>query len=277
MKTDRFFTTFTLISRIPVTRKFTMDFSRSDFWIPAISPLVSLAALAGYAAGILLTGSSILAVLASIALQYFAFNLFHLDGLIDSADAMLPAATPERRLEILKDPRIGTYGFFAGVMSLAFRAGAMHFLAGQGIFFIALVAGLLAAPLAGRIACALVPLISKPARPDGLGALMKDFSMSRIVKGALLACIPLLAFSAIAFLGSPDAGSWILRSATLFGASLLAVISGSCASAFGIARMYNRKIGGFTGDSLGAAVELGETAALLFLTVILNLSGGLYF
>lgn len=277
MKTDRFFTTFTLISRIPVTRKFTMDFSRSDFWIPAISPIVSLAALAGYAAGILLTGSGFLAVLASIALQYLSFNLFHLDGLIDSADAMLPAAPPERRLEILKDPRIGTYGFFAAAMNLTFRAGAMHYLAGQGIFFIALVTGLLAAPLSGRIACALVPLISKPARPDGLGSLMKGFSISHIVKGALLACIPLVAFSAVAFLGSPEASRWILRSATLFGASLLAVIAGSCASAFGIARMYIRKIGGFTGDSLGAAVEAGETAALVFLTVILNLSGGLYF
>jgi adenosylcobinamide-GDP ribazoletransferase len=84
-------------------------------------------------------------------------------------------------------------------------------------------------------------------------------------------------FSAIAFIGSPDAGSMILRSASLFGASLLSVIAGACASAFGIARMYTRKIGGFTGDSLGAAVELGETAALVFFTVILNLSGGLYF
>jgi Cobalamin-5-phosphate synthase len=110
----RFLTIFSLLSRIPIKRSFEIDFSQADFWIPAVSPIVSLAAIGGFAAGMALTRHLGLAITASIALQYFLFNLFHFDGLIDSADALLPAATRERRLEILKDPRIGSYGFSAG-------------------------------------------------------------------------------------------------------------------------------------------------------------------
>ena len=121
----RFLTVFTLLSRIPVGRKFDADFSRSDFWIPAISPFVSLASIAGFAAGMALTGSLILATAASLALQYALFNLFHFDGLVDTADALLPVATREKRLEILKDPRLGTYAFFAGLIVLASKAALL--------------------------------------------------------------------------------------------------------------------------------------------------------
>lgn len=261
LKADRFLTVFTLMSRVPVRRAFEADFSRADFWIPAISPIVSLSAIAGFAAGMALSGSLAIAAAASIAVQYFCFNLFHFDGLVDTADAMLPAAPPERRLEILKDPRVGTYGFFCGALALGLRAGAITSLAEGGVLFSALVAGLLAAPAAGRLACALVPLASKPAKPTGLGALMGGFSKKRAAAGTALALIPALAWSAAV-------GGWLLP--VLAAASALA--SGFGAALF-VSKVYSSKVGGFTGDALGAAVELGEIDALLLLGMAVRLIG----
>ncbi|MCE1194921.1 adenosylcobinamide-GDP ribazoletransferase [bacterium] len=260
---DRFLTVFTLMSRVPVKRAFEADFSRADFWIPAISPIVSIAAIGGFAAGLALSGNLALAAAASIAVQYFCFNLFHFDGLVDTADAMLPAAPPERRLEILKDPRVGTYGFFCGALALGLRAGAIAVLAEGGVLFSALVAGLLAAPAAGRLACALVPLAAKPAKPTGLGALMGGFSKKRVAAGAALAFLPALAWSAAA-------GGWLLPALAI--ASALA--SGFGAALF-VSKLYSAKVGGFTGDALGAAVELGEIAALLLLGVAVRFIGWL--
>ncbi len=257
----RFLSVFSLLSRIPIKRPFDIDFSRADFWIPAVSPLVSFAAIGGFAAGIVLTRHLGLAVASSIALQYFLFNLFHFDGLIDSADALLPAATRERRLEILKDPRIGSYGFFCGLLALALRAGAMFLLAERGLLFSALAGGLLAAPAAGRSAAALLALRLKPARPDGLGALMRGFSLRRVVGGALTGLLPLAAFCLAA-------GSWALLIA-----SLAAFIAGTLLATFLVGAAYGRAIGGFTGDSLGAATEWGEIATLFILGIVLRFYG----
>lgn len=262
MKTNRFLTIFTLMSRLPVKKSFEPDFSRADFWIPAISPLVSIAALAGFASGMALTGNLIVASAASIALQYFLFNLFHFDGLVDSADALLPAATRERRLEILKDPRVGNYGFFCGILALTLRAGAIALLSEEGVLFSALAAGLLAAPLAGRLAAALVPFALKPARPTGLGALMTGFSFPRILAGAGFGFLPALVYGILA-------GGWVLPAL-----SAGAVIAGALAAFLLVSKSYDHKIGGFTGDALGAAIEIGEVGALLILGIALRFVGG---
>ncbi len=257
----RFLTVFSLLSRIPIKRSFKIDFSRADFWIPAVSPLVSLAAIGGFAVGMALTRHLGLAVITSIALQYILFNLFHFDGLIDSADALLPAATKERRLEILKDPRIGSYGFFCGLLALALRAGSFALLAEQGLLFSALAGGLLAAPVAGRTAAALVAWRLKPARPDGLGVLMKGFSLRRIIEGSLIGLLPLAAFCLFT-------KSWPLLLITL-----TAAIASTLLTAFMVGGAYRRAIDGFTGDSLGAAIEWGEIATLLVLGIVLRFYG----
>lgn len=257
----RFLTVFTLISRIPVKRRFEADFSRADFWIPALSPLVSLAALAGFGAGMVLTGSFFLAALSSIALQYFLFNLFHFDGLVDSADALLPAASRERRLEILKDPRVGTYGFFCGLLVLAARVGAMRLLAEEGLLFSFLAASLLAAPTGGRAAAALIALRLPPARPDGLGALMNGFFASRVALGSLVALVPAFAFSWLA-------GSWLLA-LVIFACTALAAIL----AAFIAGHAYKTALGGFTGDTLGAAIEIGELLTLVISGIVLRFLG----
>jgi adenosylcobinamide-GDP ribazoletransferase len=264
----RFLTIFTLVSRIPIRLDFVADFSRADFWLPLIGPLASVAALAGFAAGRLLFGDNpaalLLAVLVAIAFQYAAFNLFHLDGLLDTADAMLPVAEPERRLEILKDSRIGVYAFAVGLVCLALRAAALLALARMGDS--ALLAALLAAPAAGRAAAALVPLLAAPARPGGLGALMRGFSPLRLAAGLMLALLPLA-------LLVPFEGSRAIVLPLIVGAAVTAIVS-CLLVGYAVARLYRRRVGGFTGDALGCAVEIGELLVLLALVALLPRIGG---
>lgn len=257
---SRFLSVFTLLSRLPVKASFEPDYSRADFWMPAMSPIVSVFAAAGAALGLLLVRDPFLGAIFAIAVQYWCFNLFHLDGLLDTADAMAPYASREKRLEILKDSRIGSYAFFFGTVALAAKAGAMVVLFRESL--LAAVVAVLAAPLAGRLAAALVPIIAPPARPEGLGALMKGFSAGRVVLGGLVGALPL---AAVALWGSQA----IL--AVLVG--LGAILAGAAAGGLGLARLYRARIGGFTGDALGAAVETGELVSLLVLAAAIPLLG----
>jgi adenosylcobinamide-GDP ribazoletransferase len=115
---------------------------------------------------------------------------------------------------------------------------------------IAIAAALVAAPVGGRAGGALVPLLAKPARPDGLGALMKGFSPLRLAAGWLLGSLPLVVFLAT--------GSWQIMAAAAATSLLGALLGGVW-----MARLYSSRVGGFTGDALGAAVEIGELACLL--------------
>lgn len=252
----RFLSVLSLLTRLPLRQEFEPDYSRSDFWLPLIGPLASIAALLGLAGGFALFRDPLLGALSALALQYAAFNLFHLDGLLDTADAMMPFAKPERRLEILKDSRIGSYAFFAGFLVLAAKLGALARLAPSGIGSPEAVAALLAAPVAGRAAAAIVPLLTPPARPGGLGALMRGFKPLRVGLGSLLALLPLGLWAFLA--GEPRLGLLAALSA-LFAVFL---------SGLPLAGLYRRRIGGFTGDALGAAVELGELFTILALAAL---------
>jgi adenosylcobinamide-GDP ribazoletransferase len=253
----RFLSVFTLTSRIPVPVSFDPDYSRSDFWLPLIGPFAAALGLAGAFIGQALFRSPSPAALFSMLFQYSAFNLFHLDGLMDSADAMLSMASKERRLEILKDSRIGVYAFFAGFCDLAFRLAALSVLvggAGDHSRFIMspnLIAALLSAPVAGRAASALIPRLSGPARDRGLGALMRGFSALRVAAGFALGLLPLAAWALLS-------GRAAIAAASASVALVSALVSGLYFS-----RLYVKKVGGFTGDALGAAAELGELLCLL--------------
>jgi len=270
----RFLTIFSLVSRVPIKAAFEPDYSRADFWLPLVAPLASVAALAGLAIGHWLWKSAALAIVSALAFQYAAFNLFHLDGLLDSADAMLPFASKEKRLEILKDSRIGTYAFGVGVLCLGAKAIALVELAAfqdasassaatavaaraTSLVGPGSIAAFLGAPVAGRAAAALVPLLSPPARPTGLGVLMRDFSALRLALGFSIALLPL--------------GAWTLVTGqTAIGATAaIAAFLSAIGAGFFCARLYKSRVGGFTGDALGAAVELGELCAILALAALI--------
>ncbi|MDR2662982.1 MAG: adenosylcobinamide-GDP ribazoletransferase [Treponema sp.] len=277
MKTaDRFLSTFSLISRIPVKAKFNFDPSGMDFFLPVtgVVPalLVFIACVILSFAGNLLVRYPLIAAVLIIIVQYFCFNLFHLDGLMDTADAFLGTVRREKRQEILKDSRVGVYGFFAGFISLVLKAAL---LSGLCPVIPAFPAVILAYPVTGRFAAALLPCMAEPANPGGLGALLKDSRPRRCVLGfaAAAAVWVLIAWgllNAAALMPVPGSGFSVnILGAALVPAALLAGLSAlviAPGTAFFYARLYRRGIGGYTGDALGAAVE---TAELLYLAAAL--------
>jgi len=163
----------------------------------------------------------------------------HEDGLADTADAFGAGASPENRLAIMRDSRIGTFGAGALIMSIGLRWAALASLAGPT----RVAAALIAAHAAARAMPPLLMLLVPPARPDGLSA-DAGLPPADSVAGAAL-----LGFAALILALGLAKG--------LIAAVLLAL---------GLAAMRwlaLNKIGGQTGDVLGALEQVCEIVVFL--------------
>lgn len=262
---DRFLSAFTLVSRIPVRIPFIYDPRKMDWHLPLVALPVAVSGAAVLYACVAIRLPPFFAALGAFAWQYFAFNLFHLDGLMDSADAMLGVGDKEKRLAILKDSRIGVYAFFAGSLNLACKTALWYRLAqivraaSEGQHGIAAIVGLFFFPIAGRSAAALIPALVRPARPDGLGAQTAGATVYRAMGGTLMALLP-GAFIALA--ATLPTGAARLATLAIVLSCAGAVFVVAAAVAVFVARSYRNKVGGYTGDALGAAVEIAEAAHL---------------
>jgi adenosylcobinamide-GDP ribazoletransferase len=256
----RFLSVLSLMCRLPVPAPREVDYRRADFFIPLIGTLAGAAAWLGSKLGFLiLPGSPAAATLGALGVQYLAFNLFHFDGLLDSADALIPMASRERRLAILKDPGIGSYAFACGLFVAAVKFFCLRRAIELSAESLALSWALFSYPVAGRVAVALVPLMSSPARKEGLGSLMVGFSPLASALGWALALVPFAA-----------AAAWAPGARGVAGAAAvyaLGALSGSISGLY-MSYAYRRKLGGFTGDALGAAVEIGEALFLVLAVAI---------
>jgi adenosylcobinamide-GDP ribazoletransferase len=215
--------------------------ARSAAAFPLAGLLIgAFTAAAGFGAHWLF-GAPLHAILALSASVVITAGL-HLDGLADSADALFSWRPREKKLEILRDSRIGTMGALALFLVLGLKLSALLAL-GEAWW-----QGALLAPVWGRWG-ALCGLFAFPsARPDGLGASVRaQLAPGRFVVatvGALfiggLACPP---WGALAGLPAAAASWW----------------AGSA---------MTRSLGGLTGDSYGTLGEIGETVTLLGLVAL---------
>jgi adenosylcobinamide-GDP ribazoletransferase len=169
----------------------------------------------------------------------------HEDGLADCADGFFGGATRERKLEIMRDSRIGTFGAVALLLSLYLRVASITVIAGQGLW---LASAVLAAAAASSRTAALMPLaLLPPARENGAG-----FAAGAPDGKALATAI----FGALLFALAP----------VVAGASLARAVTGialATGAAFAVTRLAKRQIGGQTGDVSGAAQQLSEIAFYL--------------
>lgn len=208
---------------------------RAAFFFPVVG--AALGAVAGGIhrfAGIWLP-SSIAALLALLFLITVTGGL-HEDGLADVFDAFRAGRTPERIHGILKDSRIGVYGALAIGMSLLLRWQAIEALDGRAIPAMAAAAG------ASRGVMVLLAYISKPAG-EGLG---KSFRTELSGAGTLAAG---LQTAALPFLTGPAAG--------------IAALAGNALVVIAARAYFHRRIGGITGDCLGAICQISEILMLL--------------
>jgi adenosylcobinamide-GDP ribazoletransferase len=261
---DRFLSILSLVSRFPVKGGFTFDPSRMDFYLPITGLFPACLGALVFSLSALLTGDRLITVLLLLAFQYLGFNLFHLDGLLDSADAFLGRADREKRFAILKDSRIGVYGFFAGITALTFKTALLLSLYPLIPYF---PAALLSYPLSGRLSGAIVPCLTGPAKPDGLGALSKGAQPGHCALGFLTSLIlwTLIVWGSLTLIALmvPDASPLL---GEVFPSLLLLFLPPICSLLGGgfFAGLYRKHLGGYTGDALGAAIESAE---ILHLTV----------
>lgn len=228
---------------LPVPRRWQAtaagDFGLATAWFPVVGALIGLLA-SGLAYLYYRYLPPAVAAVLTVGTLVFLQGGLHLDGLADTADGFLSCRGRERVLEIMKDSRIGTFGVAAIVFALALQGAAVASL-GSG----ERLGAIFLAPFAGR--CVMAPMLAclKPARPGGMGEMFSGGA------AGALAALSLAALGLAAWLVAGGRGLVAV-------AALLAVL-------LGFVWECRRKIGGYTGDTLGAASEITETLALLLL------------
>jgi adenosylcobinamide-GDP ribazoletransferase len=239
---------FILLTRLPVHRLplgTAPGSGSSAVWAyPLVGAFVGAIGAAAYWLASVLSCPPALGALWTTAVMILVTGALHEDGLADFADG-LGGGSREQSLAIMRDHRIGSYGVIALILSLAIRVTAIAVIA-EG----AAVAGaLVAAGAVSRSSAVLIMSALPPARADGLAA-----SVGR--PSANLAA---------AALGTTFVISWLLLP---FGTALIAIIAAATA-ALAIGAIASARLGGQTGDVLGAAVVLGECLTLTALAVAL--------
>lgn len=242
------------LTRVPVTGRLAtwVGFSpqrlrASAAHLPGVGWLVGAAA-----AGVLLGACAALppvaaapwvaAVLSTIATVMLT-GAFHEDGLADLADGLGGSADRQRAMEIMKDSRIGSYGTLALVLALLAKIGLVTLLAQQSVLLAAW------ALFAAHVTARLAPLVLMATlSPASAPAQSKSRDIADGTTGwALLAAGALWTAGALALAGwqAPPAPWWQAMAAAALGCAWMA-------------RLLRRRLGGFTGDGLGATQQVCE-------------------
>ncbi len=186
-----------------------------------------------------------LAAVVAVAVDAAVTGCLHLDGLADAADGLLPAVGRARRLEIMADPRVGAFGAVALVLVLSLRATALAVTVARPLVIVGLWCG-------SRTMMGVVARTVPYAHADGGTA--SAFTGADGHSAASRYGVATYGMGAAAALATVGAGA---RGLVVVGAEVVAML--------GVVWFARRRIGGYTGDVLGAMGVIGETVGLLAL------------
>jgi adenosylcobinamide-GDP ribazoletransferase len=240
---------FVFFSRLPVGG---FPYAARDWhWAPAHLPLVG-AVVGGACAGVFRAGAwlglaPLLTAAVVLATSIGLTGALHEDGLADSSDALGATRDRQRALEIMKDSRIGTYGALALMVSLLMRAAAVAALSPAGWF--ALVYVHVWARVAPTCLLWSEPYVNRPdAKSQGLFHTRPIHVAVALGWGVAAAAV--------------GVASGRLTARAALGAALASLLT-----ALVLGRYFRRRIGGVTGDLLGATEQVAEVACWLALGV----------
>jgi adenosylcobinamide-GDP ribazoletransferase len=226
-------TALAFLTRLPVPAPADPKLDRAAAWFPVVGLVVG-----GIAAGVRALADQVLppapATVLAVAAAVLVTGGLHEDGLADVADALGAHTTRERRLEILKDPRVGAFGALALILAVGLVVTTV-----AGLDTEHAVRTLIAAHVLARWAILPVSRALPPARAGGAGALLR-------VTTPALAVAAILAIAATLVAATPGPGAAALAAAAL--AALVAALT------------LRRGLGGVTGDGYGATAKLAELA-----------------
>jgi adenosylcobinamide-GDP ribazoletransferase len=226
-------TALAFLTRLPVPMPADPRLDRAAAWFPVVGVVVG-----GIAAGVRALADQVLppapATILAVAAAVLVTGGLHEDGLADVADALGAHTTRERRLEILKDPRVGAFGALALILAVGLVVTTV-----AGLDTEHAARAFIAAHVLARWAILPVSRALPPARPGGAGALLR-------VTTPTLAVATILAIAATLVAATPGPGA-----AALAAAALAALVA---------AAALKRGLGGVTGDGYGATAKLAELA-----------------
>ena len=230
------------LTRIPMPVK--IDYSqtlmnRSSLYFPLVGLLLG-GLYAALFAGLAAFWSLPVCIGLVLAFHLWITGAFHEDGLADSMDALGGGYTVARRLEIMKDSRIGTYGAVALVVALGLKAVLL--MDAEPVWL-----ALLVTPAIGRLTPLLLmgflPYVTDPDTSKSK-PVAEAFSVQRLLLATLFTVVVALLFSV-----------WL---PALLAVGVVALLWGAS---------LKRQLGGYTGDALGASVVFTELVFLLGLTL----------
>ncbi len=241
-----FFAMLAFITRLPVPARWTQGTAFEHYGRGIICfPVIGL--LLGVLSGLVFVGLQgifgipLAALFAVLALALLTGG-FHLDGLADTCDGVFSARSRERMLAIMRDSRLGTHGGLGLIFVLLAKVLVISELALRDL---PMMATLGAACAVGRGTAVLLMYGQRYAREEGLGNIF-------IGKVSLAQAAVTLAAAAILAL-------------SLLGGHGLLAMTVTMALIFVLGQLLRRTLGGQTGDTIGAAIELGELVFLLAL------------
>lgn len=244
----RFFLMIQFLTRIPVPLRF--EATNEDYGKGLIfAPLVGLV-IGAILYGINLLFTPFLNIEARIAVVMASYVLItgglHIDGLGDTFDGVFSNRPRDRMLEIMKDSRIGTFGLLAIVLVLFLDFWLLRDVVSKGFIYAVIMF-----PMAGRIGSILSSSISSYARKgDGLGKSFIEYCGAReFITGVIFYVIP------CALIGGTIGG-------------VISIIT--IATAITTTLYFTNKLGGATGDVLGAVCELNQLFFMLAINLIVR-------
>lgn len=242
-----FLTAVQFLTRIPVPPlvDFRPDWTaRSARYFPLVGALVGLAC-GGVFVGASMVWSGLLAALLATTAGILITGAFHEDGLADTADGLGGGQTPERRLEIMKDSRLGTFGVLALGLGIGLKVVALSEIP------VSIALAVLVAAHAGGRGAAVLAMRVLPYAGDQAQAKVKSVAEGLTTGEAMVA----LAFAALAM----STAAWVLPVGVAVALGAAAIL------AAGMALLARRLIGGWVGDTLGACEQVFE---IVFLIVV---------
>ena len=235
---------FMLLSRLPAGTLSGQapELSQARWAFPIIGFVIGAIIALGYSGLSLIGLPPILASFLTIGLAIVATGALHEDGLADSADGMGGGHNKERKLAIMKDSHIGSYGVLALIMLTGLRVTGLSYLPADG----ALLWPIIGCAVFSRVIMVAYLCLLPSARDNGLGQMASGRGLWHLFS-ALIISLPVFYLS----------GSFFIPALMM-----MAVVAGL----FGM--LAKRQIGGQTGDICGAGQMVTETTGWLALLVL---------
>lgn len=219
------------------------DLGKGVIYLPFVGVIIGVSLVAVNYLSSFLSSDTVSALFTVIAGVLITGGL-HLDGLADTFDGIFSYRSKEKMLEIMKDPRLGTFGgmalFFALLLKIAFIMSISKTLILKTVFIM---------PVFGRLGMIWCAGTSKYAREkSGMGSATIDFTGFR----EIVICT----------------GITILTTFLIMGPAMIFPLATTIIFTVVFTRFICSRIGGTTGDILGACTELSETVVLFTVLVI---------